>query len=722
MENRNKLGIYNKIMKRRIKKTNTSNQNKTIIPIGKLQSINKNRVMIDLFNSSERRKDISYLSNPYNIKTQFNKKYLIPNKYNSYNYETNYINKNNRFNSYEGPIYLQNSYTTIENNNERINNVILNKSVDSIELKSKELTNLNLILDNQNKKLRKSILNMKNKIRNLSSEKEYLKINNQELISQKNDILIAMNESKNKLVETENLSNNEIYQKNIMIKTLKNEINKLKKIIEQKNTEINKLKEINKINEVNKNNITDIKTLNSPNNNSEKNNLVIDNLINQITKLQNELKLAKKENEKNKKLSDINNTKKEITKYQMLYIKANKEKEEIKNYSNKISLQLNSLTKENQKLKNFLNNNNNNNNYEQELNMFKNELKIKINDINIYKNKNISLQKNIDEMNQDIKQKESQINILEKNILNYKSQIQDLTNINKNKKNNKYNEDNINTNNVILNLKAQISELENEQNNYIIQLSKIKDLENQVEKLKQENEINFNELKQKENENNKLIKIIKDKEKEIENLQNDYPRINMSSSQFVEQIDNNKNPTEEFKEKEELKKMNSNLIQENTQSKEKIELIKNENNEELILNIDNLKEELKDKKLQINNLIKENNNLKNFTKKSSISGINKLNSNELNDEVEVINLYKEQIKDLKISNESDKMQIKTLKEDIKDCKKKIKLFESFNGQLKDIDEFITLFNNALENYKPKKKEQKEALNKLIQVISNMSFE
>ena len=100
-------------------------------------------------------------------------------------------------------------------------------------------------------------------------------------------------------------------------------------------------------------------------------------------------------------------------------------------------------------------------------------------------------------------EKESQINILEKNILNYKSQIQDLTNINKNKKNNKYNEDNINTNNVILNLKAQISELENEQNNYIIQLSKIKDLENQVEKLKQENEINFNELKQKENENNR---------------------------------------------------------------------------------------------------------------------------------------------------------------------------------------------------------------------------
>ena len=73
-------------------------------------------------------------------------------------------------------------------------------------------------------------------------------------------------------------------------------------------------------------------------------------------------------------------------------------------------------------------------------------------------------------------------------------------------------------------------------------------------------------------------------------------------------------------------------------------------------------------------------------------------------------------------NESDKMQIKTLKEDIKIMKAKIKNLETFGGQMKDLNEFISILNQALLNYKPKKKEQKEALNKLIQVISNMSFE
>ena len=69
-------------------------------------------------------------------------------------------------------------------------------------------------------------------------------------------------------------------------------------------------------------------------------------------------------------------------------------------------------------------------------------------------------------------------------------------------------------------------------------------------------------------------------------------------------------------------------------------------------------------------------------------------------------------------NESDIIQIKTLKEEIRELKEKLKKMETFSGQVKSFDEFITLLRNALLNYKPKKKEQKDALKKLIEIVNN----
>ena len=94
-----------------------------------------------------------------------------------------------------------------------------------------------------------------------------------------------------------------------------------------------------------------------------------------------------------------------------------------------------------------------------------------------------------------------------------------------------------------------------------------------------------------------------------------------------------------------------------------------------------------------------------------------VNSMDLNYE-ERINLYKSEIKQLKNMNESDIIQIKTLKADIKEMKEKINKMETFSGQLKNYDEFLSLLNKVLLDYKPKKKEQKEALNKLIEVMTN----
>jgi hypothetical protein len=51
-------------------------------------------------------------------------------------------------------------------------------------------------------------------------------------------------------------------------------------------------------------------------------------------------------------------------------------------------------------------------------------------------------------------------------------------------------------------------------------------------------------------------------------------------------------------------------------------------------------------------------------------------------------------------------------------KAKIKNIQTFSGQLKDFNEFLSLLNKAIENYKPKKKEQKDAFNKLIEIMNN----
>ena len=75
-------------------------------------------------------------------------------------------------------------------------------------------------------------------------------------------------------------------------------------------------------------------------------------------------------------------------------------------------------------------------------------------------------------------------------------------------------------------------------------------------------------------------------------------------------------------------------------------------------------------------------------------------------------MLKDNIKNYKLENNSDKIQIKTLKEEIKMMNAKIKDLETFGGQMKNMTEFFSLLNQVLLNYKPKSKEQKEALNKI----------
>ena len=170
------------------------------------------------------------------------------------------------------------------------------------------------------------------------------------------------------------------------------------------------------------------------------------------------------------------------------------------------------------------------------------------------------------------------------------------------------------------------------------------EIKNKLEDMKIKYELNLNKLKEKENE--------------IDNIRN-------ISNKLIE-------------ENKELKKQqNNNNIMLYPEEKERISIT-----------IDNLKEELKDKNLQIEKLIKENNNLKNDNFNIKNEDYNNIDLNE-----DYKNkIYTDQIKELKVMNESDLIQIKALKTDIKEMKEKMKKMETFDGQLKNLDEFISLLN------------------------------
>jgi hypothetical protein len=335
--------------------------------------------------------------------------------------------------------------------------------------------------------------------------------------------------------------------------------------------------------------------------------------------------------------------------------------------------------------------------------------------------------------------------------------------------------ENLDLKNELLILKYQINENVNENetsynmidneannNNNGSEGNKVKALEKELEKMNKMNKINANELEKIQKENEKILSILQSKENELSKLQKN---ISGSGENNKNTSNNVLNSAELSEENEELKKeiqekklqieqleneinnikiINNQIIQENNKLKEKIQILDNDaghlaQEDRLSITLDNLREELKDKNLQIEKLIKENKNLKNNIKKNNnnnviingeddkeINGLKNKDENDIRKTVnsmdlnyeDKINLYKSEIKQLKNINESDMIQIKTLKADIKEMKEKIKKMETFSGQLKNYDEFISLLSKALYDYYPKKKEQKEALTKLVEVINN----
>ena len=618
----------------------------------------------------------------------------------------NLLDNNERINNIiqENPNFKK-KYLILKNEYEKMKNYMtqLRDQKNNFEIQQNEyqnnindLTHKINLLNNENKILKKAI--------NTSGPENIVQNQNDNLNNENNmdnQLLIQLNQliEENNMLKTQlnqnngNINNNVIKDGNNMGNNFQ-EIIYLKKDIEEKTNEINNLQE--KL----KNLISQLNTCKNNNEDLSKNNTQLNQEINQL----------------NTKIYNLENE--NLNKQQQII--------ELGNVNNKLSTQLNNAN--NNKYQSFNNNIISSNNQEnQELEQ----------QIMVLQQKNEELEEKLKNNLNDENNSSKQIN----KILSEKNNLIKENTVLKNE---------------LLSLKNNMNHLENENHNNALEMTRIKDLEKQLEQARNECELNFNELKIKQNENKKLLNVINNKERENEELQNELAKnyggnahrnfgddgsnFNIQLNEEIEILKREievKNVQIEKLEKEinNNKIINSKRLQENTQLKERMQLIQNDQDEGFIITIDNLKDELKDKALQIQKLIEENNllrnNKNNHINNNEEKGIdlnnnngnehnllkNTVNSTGLND-ADKIKFYQEQIKEYQMTNESDIIQIKALKEDIKMMREKIKNLETFGGQVKNMAEFIGLLNQAFLNFKSKKKEQKDAFDKIVQILNN----
>ena len=134
--------------------------------------------------------------------------------------------------------------------------------------------------------------------------------------------------------------------------------------------------------------------------------------------------------------------------------------------------------------------------------------------------------------------------------------------------------------------------------------------------------------------------------------------------------------------------------------------------------IENLNEIIKEKEKEIEELKEENKKISSNKKELNFQDFDHISKNERlslvgeGTDQEKIERLVIKLKEYKNEMETNQELVKILKEDHKNMKAKLAEFETFGGKIKNYNEFIKMFNICLKDYKPKKKEQKEALEKL----------
>ena len=710
-------------------------------------------------------------------------------------------NINNNLNNNRNMNYMTSNYNNNinKNLNSNINKNINNNKTDKYNKNKMNSTNQNV------NNLVNQISLLKRQIEQLQYEKKmfeqkYLNNMSNENVNNKNTILENNNLKElnfNLNAEFEKMksyiSKLESTKKNYELQQIDYQNN-----IKDLNQKLSRLQEDNSIlrNKINssqfQNTVEQNKNSNNNKNNKDNQYLTkIKYLLEKNKKLENEIKSLESQiaMNNNNEFSKMNNTNSQEINYLKNYLEEkNNEisdlKEKIKNLMNQLNLSKNNnqdLNKNNQSLKKEIEQLNikvsnleseNLNNQQQifELSNLNNKLQIRVNSVHSgnFKLSSFGHKDNNQELEQQIQSLQQKNDELQEKIMYLSKGNNDNVNIAKmvEEKQNLAKE-NLDLKNELLILKNQINENENE-NDYSYNIgdigennnsNKVKEMEKQLEEMKNKYETNLNDLNNKQKENQNLLSVIKDKENENDLLKrqisnnlsmNEYKQGNSSNIlNIAETKEGNEELKKELLEKNSqieqleieinnIKLINNKIIQENNELKEKIQILENNmhGSPEDGVCIENLKEEIKAKTLQIKKLIEENNKLSKINNNyiNDVEDEKEINLNSgrrnennpfrqtmksegLTDE-EKIKLYKEQIKEFKMINESDSIQIKALKADIKELKEKNKKMETFSGQLKNFYEFISLLNIALLNYKPKKKEQKDALNRLNEIMKN----
>ena len=712
------------------------NMDKKITKKMSYNNINSHINGINLNNNSKYNKNLFKKLDPINVKTEIN------NLKEEFEKLININNKNNN------KFYNRKSESSkISKNIGKIKNE--NNTTSLLELKK---------IKNEYLSLKREYNLLKNEDNNL--RKEYEKDNN------KIKSLVKENKEINDLYNKLKIEYEKISKKNINIKYDEKDLGKLKqendslqaKINEQKKT----IEQLNKTNnDINKKSETE----------NQQNKLSIIKLENQITSLKEEKNNLAEINQQLKNSNEelIKEKDKNITQIKELK-KINEEQKKSKNI-----LQKNLETKNNEFVRIEKQLNENNKNIEGN--------KILEQKIKKYEETKINLEKKISDYENRIKELEQKIKVSDANKESLSNEKINKVNMGK-----KYlDENNDELQKEILSLKEQIKELENENHNYFLEATKLKDAEKKISEINKENELNFTAMQNLKKENQELLEIIsnykKNKNNNLENSEdfegdeyeeNEENEMNQGSFNLgiINKPKNKKNIilelknqlkekdniiSEKDKEINEFKQIKGFLIKDNTDKQETIEKLKDNSvsskqEQSYILIIETLKNEIKEhqhtiseltkKNTELNDLFKSNNipnsnnyfsKKKNKFEKASIAirdevdnnnnnhSDNRIDNNRLSrisgitstsiglSDQERIDKYKKKLKEYKKEIESHKNQINTLKEEIRELNHKLK-----NPIIQNLEEFINLFHIAFSEYKPNKKEQKEAFEKIIQ--------
>ena len=202
--------------------------------------------------------------------------------------------------------------------------------------------------------------------------------------------------------------------------------------------------------------------------------------------------------------------------------------------------------------------------------------------------------------------------------------------------------------------------------------------------------------------------------------------MNSILNKLKEELNKEKAKNEQIQnECENYKKINTEILEENEKKQEKINVYENNNykdeNEILLKKNNSLTQIIEEKNQEIEELKETINNMKQKNE-SPFLGLNKKDSSFKTDrmsmggdkisDAEKVEKLIERIKEYKNEKDLNENLIKLLKEDLKNLNQKLKEFETFGGRISDYNEFIRLFNIILKDYKPSKKQQKEALSQL----------